>query len=146
MNGVTKTELEEKVGQLSLQEQLWLMELLVHQIRRDAQSEDVATNRRQKANGLTGASQTQSTAQTVAIDAAIADTNPISSMSSLWADKAVLKATMREFMRQVGITGSPVGAERLQEMIRHEMRLETNELSRGIIEMREEKLRARGLS
>jgi hypothetical protein len=52
---------------------------------------------------------------------------------------ADLVAGWAKAMEQMGIQGEPVGAERLQEMMRASgIRPEDNEFSRGIIEMREE--------
>jgi hypothetical protein len=45
----------------------------------------------------------------------------------------------RQFLRQLGIRGKPIGAKKLREMaIREGLDPESNEFSRGIIEMREE--------
>jgi hypothetical protein len=64
-----------------------------------------------------------------------------------WADKRALSEEMNKLMQALGIPeGKLIGAKALRELIRQEGILEENELSRGIIEMREEKLGARGLS
>jgi hypothetical protein len=54
-------------------------------------------------------------------------------------DHAAVVAAWEWAMEQMGIHGKPIGAEKLQEMMRaHGVKPEDNILSRGIIEMREE--------
>ena len=54
-------------------------------------------------------------------------------------EEADFVAGWKKFMKQLGIKGKPIGAEKLQEMaIREGIKPENNEFSRGIIEMREE--------
>lgn len=50
-----------------------------------------------------------------------------------------MSATMAKVLADLGISGEPVGAEKLQEMMLADgVNPEENEFSRGIIEMREE--------
>jgi len=54
-------------------------------------------------------------------------------------DRAVLAAGFKKFLKQLGIKGKPIGAEKLQEMgIKEGLDPKDNQFSRGIIEMREE--------
>jgi len=56
-----------------------------------------------------------------------------------WVDKASWKAWFDEWFQQMGITARPIGAEKLQDLMRQEgVQPEDNLLSRGIIAMREE--------
>jgi hypothetical protein len=55
------------------------------------------------------------------------------------AEHAALVAAWDKAMEEMGIRGEPVGAEKLQQMMRDAgIRPEENLFSRGIIEMREE--------
>lgn len=54
-------------------------------------------------------------------------------------EQAGLIAGWDKFMKQLGIKGKPIGAEKLQEMgIKEGLDPTDNQFSRGIIEMREE--------
>jgi hypothetical protein len=53
--------------------------------------------------------------------------------------QAEINAEWEKFMKQLGIRGKPIGAKKLRErMIKEGIDPESNEFSRGIIEMREE--------
>jgi hypothetical protein len=55
------------------------------------------------------------------------------------ADQATISAAVAKAFAEMGITGEPIGAEKVQEMIAAcGIKPEDNEFSRGIIEMREE--------
>jgi hypothetical protein len=50
-----------------------------------------------------------------------------------------MSATIAQAFAEMGITGEPIGAEQVQEMLRAcGMQPEANKLSQGIIDMREE--------
>jgi hypothetical protein len=53
---------------------------------------------------------------------------------------AALVRESEKFLKLLGITGKPIGAKKLREMILKEGKIDPNknEFSRGIIEMREE--------
>ena len=54
-------------------------------------------------------------------------------------EEADFIAGWKKFMKQLGIKGKPIGAKKLQErMLQEGFDPESNEFSRGIIEMREE--------
>jgi hypothetical protein len=54
-------------------------------------------------------------------------------------DQPILAAGFKKFLKQLGITCKPIGAEKLQErMLAEGFDPESTEFSRGIIEMREE--------
>jgi hypothetical protein len=54
-------------------------------------------------------------------------------------EEADFIAGWKKFMKQLGIKGKPIGAEKLREMaIKEGLNPEDNQFSRGIIEMREE--------
>jgi hypothetical protein len=54
-------------------------------------------------------------------------------------DQPILAAGFKKLLKQLGIKGKPIGAEKLQErMLAEGFDPESNEFSRGIIEMREE--------
>jgi hypothetical protein len=54
-------------------------------------------------------------------------------------DNRITPEQMREVLKQMGITGEPIGAENLQRMmIEAGINPNSNEFSQGIIEMREE--------
>lgn len=54
-------------------------------------------------------------------------------------DQPILAAGFKKFLKQLGIKGKPIGAEKLQEMgIKEGLDPNDNQFSRGIIEMREE--------
>ena len=58
---------------------------------------------------------------------------------SMVADQAVISTAVARAFAALGITGTPIGAEKVQEMIAAcGVKPEDNEFSRGIIEMREE--------
>lgn len=147
MNSPTIKTIEEEIRGLSLHDKLWLIEILARGIQDDTQAVDgLSANGGHKAtNGHAedGNSQSPVSWSEHSIDRAIDSPSPKS--SSLWADKAMLKAAMKRFMEDAAIVEvAPIGPTALQEMIRREERMVSNELSRGIIEMREEKLRDRG--
>ena len=52
-------------------------------------------------------------------------------------NKPVVRERFTKILKELGIEGKPIPARELQAMIKAEGRLEENELSRGIIEMRE---------
>jgi anti-sigma factor RsiW len=55
------------------------------------------------------------------------------------ASQPAISAAIAKAFEEMGITGEPIGAEKVQEMMLAEgIRPEDNEFSRGIIEMREE--------
>src|SRR5689334_18920112 len=54
-----------------------------------------------------------------------------------WADKTLLRQEFKKLLDSLGIHRQPVGAERLQRMM-DQAGLGSNELSQGIIEMRDE--------
>jgi hypothetical protein len=55
------------------------------------------------------------------------------------ANQAALSAGIAKAFAEMGITGEPIGAEKVQEMMRAcGVNPDDNEFSRGIIEMREE--------
>src|SRR5262249_53755456 len=54
-------------------------------------------------------------------------------------DQPILAAGFKKFLKQLGIKGKPIGAKERQEMLlKRGFNPESNEFSRGIIEMREE--------
>jgi hypothetical protein len=54
-------------------------------------------------------------------------------------DQPVLAAGFKKFLKQLGIKGKPISAQKLREMAMKEaLNPEDNQFSRGIIEMREE--------
>src|SRR5437879_6912811 len=54
-------------------------------------------------------------------------------------DQPILAAGFRKFLKQLGIKGKPIGAKKLREqMLKRGFDPESNEFSKGIIEMREE--------
>jgi hypothetical protein len=54
-------------------------------------------------------------------------------------DEAAVVAGSERFLKQLGITGKPIGAKALREkLLKEGFDPESNEFSRGIIEMREE--------
>jgi hypothetical protein len=54
-------------------------------------------------------------------------------------NQALWEAGMAAAMKEMGISGEPIGAEKVQEMIAAcGVKPEDNEFSRGIVEMREE--------
>jgi hypothetical protein len=54
-------------------------------------------------------------------------------------DQPILAAGFKKLMKQLGIKGKPIGAEKLKErMLAEGFDPESNDFSRGIIEMREE--------
>lgn len=55
------------------------------------------------------------------------------------ASQAAISAAVAKAFEEMGITGEPIGAEKVQEMmLACGIKPEDNEFSRGIIEMREE--------
>ena len=54
-----------------------------------------------------------------------------------WADKTLLRQVMAKLFETLSITGEPIAAEALQQMM-GQANLRPNELSRGLIEAREE--------
>ncbi len=52
--------------------------------------------------------------------------------------KPLIQERFAKVLKELGIEGKPIPARELQAMIKAEGLLEPNELSRGIIEMREE--------
>lgn len=147
MSSPTIETIEEKIKGLSLHDKLWLIEFLARSIQNDAQAvDDLWANGGDKAtNGHAEDGNSPSTVSWSEHSVERALDSPRPKNSSLWADKAMLKAAMKRFMDDAAIVGlAPIGPIALQEMIRREDRMIPNELSRGIIEMREEKLRDRG--
>ena len=54
-------------------------------------------------------------------------------------NQATISATIAQAFAEMGLTGEPIGAEKVQEMMRAcGMRPDANEFSQGIIAMREE--------
>jgi hypothetical protein len=54
-------------------------------------------------------------------------------------DQPILAAGFKKLLKQLGIKGKPIGAKKLKErMLAEGFDPESNEFSRGIIEMREE--------
>lgn len=146
MNTLTAPQLEEQIKQLPLPDQLWLLEQLIHSIREN--TEKISDNLPAK---LTNGNTNQATVRPATpAQTAEVEVKPESSLHESilpFTNKPLLKATFAEFMRAEGIENvEPMGAEALQALIRREAKLEQNELSQGIIEMREEKRRAPGLS
>ena len=144
----TLQTIENGIKGLSLHDQLWLMELLARQIRENAQAAGDLP-----ANGAQTAANGHIEAGPPAASASESDDGgrdratgfPIPADSPLWADKTLLQTAMRKFMQELGAVAPPIGAKALRARISQEAHLEPNELSRGIIEMREEKLRALSL-
>ena len=143
MSAIAVSQVEEDIKQLSLRDQLWLMERLAQYIREktDDDQDEQILQYDQKANGHqqephgTGCDVAPS-AQTL---------SPLDLIPISWTDKTLLIETMDRLMQKLGITGEPVGAQAARVLIQQEASLGPNELSRGIIDMREEKLRDRGL-
>jgi hypothetical protein len=64
---------------------------------------------------------------------------PLALPSGLVADQAAISAAVAQAFAALGITGEPVGAEKVQEMMAASgLKPEDNEFSRGIIAMRGE--------
>jgi len=151
MNTLTAPQLEEQIKQLPLPDQLWLLEQMIHSIRKNA--DKISDNPPEKSTNISfssgntnqGTVRSATPAQTAEVEV---KPEPSLQESILpFTNKPLLKATFAEFMRAEGIENvEPIGAEALQALIRREAKLEQNELSQGIIEMREEKRRAPGLS
>lgn len=53
-------------------------------------------------------------------------------------NKPIIRERFAKILKELGIEGKPIPARELQAMVKAEGILEENELSRGIIEMREE--------
>jgi len=53
-------------------------------------------------------------------------------------NKPLIRERFLKILKELGIEGKPIPARELQAMIRAEGKLGPNEMSRGIIEMREE--------
>jgi hypothetical protein len=53
-------------------------------------------------------------------------------------NKPLIRKQFQKILQELGIEGKPIPARQLQAMIRAEGQLEPDEISRGIIEMREE--------
>jgi hypothetical protein len=143
MSAIAVSQVEEDIKQLSLRDQLWLMERLAQYIREkasDDQGEQIIQYD-QKANGhqqeLCGSgSDVAPSAQTL---------SPLDLIPIPWTDKTLLMGAMDRLMQKLDITGEPIGAQAARMLIQQEANLGPNELSQGIIDMREEKLRDRGL-
>ncbi len=149
MSSPTIKTIEEEIRGLSLHDKLWLMEFLARNIQNDAQAVDgLPANGGHKAtNGhteggllLTPEDETDDDGRDRLSDF------PNLAKSQLWTDKSLLQTPLRNFIQELGAAPPPIGAKTLRVRISQEAHLESNELSRGIIEMREEKLRALGLS
>ncbi|MGH9840787.1 MAG: hypothetical protein ACREEM_18575 [Blastocatellia bacterium] len=123
------SQIEELIVQLSRQERLLLIERLAHRLREEV-------------NG--GDSQNLMTEQRVIalLQQDIRET-PAERGARLWHEASLnhnkIVAAWDAAMKEMGICGEPIGAEKLQEMMIAEgVNPESNEFSRGIIEMREE--------
>lgn len=149
MSSPTIKTIEEEIQGLSLHDKLWLIEFLARNIQNDAQAADgLPANGGHKAtNGHTedGLLLTPKAETDDGVRDRLSDC-PNLAKSSLWTDKSLLQTALREFIQELGAAPPPIGAKTLRDRISQEAHLESNELSRGIIEMREEKLRALGLS
>ena len=53
-------------------------------------------------------------------------------------NKPIIRERFAKILKELGIEGKPIPARELQAMVKAEGILKENELSRGIIEMREE--------
>lgn len=126
---VSLSQVEEMIERLSRQERLLLIERLAHRLREEVNGTD---------------SQIPMTEQQVIalLQRDIRETSAergarLWHQASLNHDKIV--AAWDAAMKKMGISGEPIGAEKLQEMMIAEgVNPESNEFSRGIIEMREE--------
>lgn len=146
MSAVTALQVEDDIKRLPLSDQLWLIERLAHHIRQQT-GEGQAT----PPHGVMGNQEHQSALRGApeADESGTDEQASFESSSNLpplhWADKSPLLEGLDLLLDELGIEIKPIGAKALREMMQAEGILGPNELSRGIIEMREEKLRARGL-
>jgi hypothetical protein len=123
----TLNEVEELIGHLSYQEQLWLLERLAQRLRQALSPAPPAAPYQ---------------------PALLSDDPAVQAELRATGDRLLREAaaqreqTVRawdEAMAAMGISGQPIGAKALQELLIAEgINPEDNEFSRGIIEMREE--------
>ncbi len=123
----TLNQIEELIGHLSYQEQLWLLERLARRLRRAATPAPPVA---------------QHQPVLLSDDPAVQAALRAEGDRLLRAAEAQREQTVRawdEAMAAMGISGEPIGAEALRQMMITEgINPEDNEFSRGIIEMREE--------
>jgi hypothetical protein len=141
----TVKTIEEDIKGLPLHDKLWLMELLARDIQENTQAAaGLPANGGHKATNGHAEDRLLITPESETGDGVRDRLSDVPSLtkSPLWADKSLLQTAMRKFIQELGDAPPPIGAKTLRVRISQEAHLEPNELSRGIIEMREEKLRA----
>lgn len=120
-------QIEEMVSHLSQQERLVLIERLAHALRQDSENETAGSDVQTEALRL----ERNGVAAEIAREALPPNEAELR--------QARMTAAWNEAMRQMGISGEPIGAEELQHRIAASgVNPEENIFSRGIIEMREE--------
>jgi len=126
---ISLSQIEEMIEQLSRQERLLLIERLAHQLREEV-------------NGGVGQSPGADEQVIALLQQDIRETPAErgARMLQVSADEqAQITAAWDEVMQKLGISGEPIGAEKLRARIEAGgIKPEDNEFSRGIIEMREE--------
>lgn len=124
----TLSQVEKLIGQLSYQEQLWLLERLAHQLRTNALPPSPPAARYQPAMLSNDPAEQTELRETGARLIREAE-----------AQQAEFARGWDQAMATMGISGQPIGAKALRQMLIAEgINPEDNEFSRGIIEMREE--------
>ncbi len=123
----TLSQIEELIGHLSYQEQLWLLERLAQRLRRALPPSPPALQHQ----------------PALLSDDPVAQAELRASGDRLLREAEAQRAqTVRawdEAMAAMGISGQPIGAKALRQMMIAEgINPEDSEFSRGIIEMREE--------
>ncbi len=123
----TLSQVEELIGHLSYQEQLWLLERLAQRLR-CALTPSPPVIQHQPAL----------LSDDPAVQAELREAGD-RLLREAEAQRAQTVRAWDEAMAAMGISGEPIGAEQLQQLLIAEgINPEDNEFSRGIIEMREE--------
>lgn len=131
------SQIEELASRLSARERLLLIERLASALRQDSETEPA---RRDQPLTVPAAEPSPPLAPPMdQDDRIITDTPAARRAREAEYQQAQLTVAWNEAMRQLGISGAPIGAEELQKRIAASgVNPEDNEFSRGIIEMREE--------
>jgi hypothetical protein len=116
------SQIELMISRLPYRERLWLIERLAQQLREEWSDQ---------------AAQPGHVWEPASAEAAAKRGERLLQMAS--QNQALWEAGMAAAMKELGISGEPIGAEKVQEMIAAcGVNPEDNEFSRGIVEMREE--------
>jgi len=127
MDAPTLSQIEELIGHLSSQEQLWLLERLAQRLRRALSPAPPATRR-----------QPALLSDDPAVQAELREAGA-RLLREAEAQRAQTVRAWDEAMAAMGISGQPIGAEQLQQMLIAEgINPEDNEFSRALVAMREE--------